>query len=158
MNAKYFSFRRRTIYSEAVFCVHRCGQARFRKVMILLRPLPPLLTLFNSPCSRPPTSTEDVATITGITSALISVFADNTLSPSPYPSATTDKLRCINAGSTRITFFLRPPLYYVCVSKWKEPESVVSALLPSDSMLTDDARPFRLVCTSSTSISKSSAF
>ncbi|KAF8582823.1 DUF254-domain-containing protein [Ramaria rubella] len=72
--------------------------------------------------SRSSTATEDFTSIAGITSALISVFADNPLSSTP--STTPDKLRCINAGPTRITFFLRPPLYYVCVSKWKEPESV----------------------------------
>ena len=49
--------------------------------------------------------------------ALISVFLDD-----------GDKLRCINAGRTRITFLLRPPLYYACVSSWGEPESVVSSL------------------------------
>lgn len=47
--------------------------------------------------------------------ALISVFIDD-----------GDKLRCINAGRTRITFLLRSPLYYACVSSWGEPESVVS--------------------------------
>lgn len=46
--------------------------------------------------------------------ALISVFLDD-----------NDKLRSINAGRTRITFLLRPPLYYVCASSWGEPESVV---------------------------------
>lgn len=46
--------------------------------------------------------------------ALISVFIDD-----------RDKLRCINAGRTRITFLLRAPLYYACVSSWGEPESVV---------------------------------
>lgn len=46
--------------------------------------------------------------------ALISVFLDD-----------HDKLRCINAGKTRITFLTRSPLYYVCVSSWGEPESVV---------------------------------
>ncbi|KAG9095909.1 Vacuolar fusion protein mon1 [Ceratobasidium sp. 370] len=33
--------------------------------------------------------------------------------------------RCINAGRTRITFVLRAPLYYACVSSWGEPESVI---------------------------------
>lgn len=47
--------------------------------------------------------------------ALVSVFLDS-----------SDKLRCVNAGRTRITFLLRQPLYYVCVSGWGEPESVVS--------------------------------
>ena len=46
--------------------------------------------------------------------ALISVFLDD-----------NDKIRCINAGKTRITFLLRQPLYYACVSSWGEPESVV---------------------------------
>ncbi|KAH9950658.1 trafficking protein Mon1-domain-containing protein [Amylocystis lapponica] len=49
----------------------------------------------------------------GIMQALVSVFIDD-----------GDKLRCINAGSTRITFLLRSPLYYACVSSWGEPESV----------------------------------
>ncbi|OBZ71529.1 hypothetical protein A0H81_08402 [Grifola frondosa] len=49
----------------------------------------------------------------GIVQALVSVFIDD-----------GDKIRCINAGSTRITFLLRSPLYYVCVSSWGEPESV----------------------------------
>lgn len=52
----------------------------------------------------------------GIMQALISVFLDD-----------NDKLRSINAGRTRITFLLRQPLYYVCVSSWGEPESVVRA-------------------------------
>jgi hypothetical protein len=57
----------------------------------------------------------------GITQAIISVFLDD-----------DDKIRCINAGNTRITFLLRPPLYYVCVSSWGEPESVVSNPIHSD--------------------------
>lgn len=56
----------------------------------------------------------------GITQAIISVFLDD-----------EDKIRCINAGKTRITFLLRPPLYYVCASSWGEPESVVSQFLQS---------------------------
>lgn len=51
----------------------------------------------------------------GVIQALVSIFLDD-----------GDKLRSINAGSTRIVFLLRPPLYYVCVSSWGEPESVVS--------------------------------
>ncbi|KAG8933825.1 Vacuolar fusion protein mon1 [Tulasnella sp. 418] len=50
----------------------------------------------------------------GIMQALISVYADD-----------GDKIRCINAGRTKISFLLRAPLYYVCVSSWGEPESVV---------------------------------
>ena len=57
----------------------------------------------------------EVASSIGIMQALISVFLDD-----------RDKLRSINAGSCRITFLLRQPLYYVCVSSWGEPESVVS--------------------------------
>ena len=59
----------------------------------------------------------EVASSIGIMQALISVFLDD-----------HDKLRSINAGSCRITFLLRQPLYYVCVSSWGEPESVVSGL------------------------------
>lgn len=55
-----------------------------------------------------------MASTMGIMQALISVFLDE-----------NDKLRSINAGRTRITFVLRPPLYYACVSSWGEPESVV---------------------------------
>ena len=53
----------------------------------------------------------------GIMQALVSVFLDD-----------GDKIRCINAGKTRITFLLRPPLYYVCASSWGEPESVVGEI------------------------------
>jgi vacuolar fusion protein MON1 len=51
----------------------------------------------------------------GIMQALMSVFLDD-----------NDKIRSINTGQTRATFLLRPPLYYVCVSSWGEPEFVVS--------------------------------
>ena len=60
-------------------------------------------------------NSDSVTSMIGIVQALISIFLDD-----------GDKLRCINAGSTRIVFLLRPPLYYVCVSSWGEPESVVS--------------------------------
>ncbi|KAF8759146.1 hypothetical protein RHS01_02450 [Rhizoctonia solani] len=56
---------------------------------------------------------EDVSSAMGLLQALISVFADD-----------GDRIRCINAGRTRITFVLRAPLYYACVSSWGEPESV----------------------------------
>jgi hypothetical protein len=76
---------------------------------------------------------EEVSNMVGVMHALISVFADE-----------QDKLRCegslpvvlfctssiyscINAPPRRITFVLRSPLYYVCVSSILEPESVVSA-------------------------------
>ncbi len=58
---------------------------------------------------------DNFTSVIGLMQALISVFIDD-----------GDKLRCINAGSTRITFLLRQPLYYACVSSWNEPESVVS--------------------------------
>ncbi|EIN12968.1 DUF254-domain-containing protein, partial [Punctularia strigosozonata HHB-11173 SS5] len=54
----------------------------------------------------------------GIMQALISIFADD-----------NDKLRCINCGKLRITFLLRPPLYYVCASSWGEPESITRSHL-----------------------------
>ncbi|TFK70405.1 DUF254-domain-containing protein [Pluteus cervinus] len=69
--------------------------------------------------SRPGAEDSDNMTAAvGIMQALISVFLDD-----------DDKLRCINAGSTRITFLLRPPLYYVCASSWGEPESVTRSHL-----------------------------
>ncbi|KAK7048518.1 trafficking protein Mon1-domain-containing protein [Favolaschia claudopus] len=69
--------------------------------------------------SRPGGEDSDNLTSTiGIMQALISVFIDD-----------GDKIRCINAGSTRITFALRPPLYYVCASSWGEPESVARSHL-----------------------------
>jgi len=61
---------------------------------------------------------ENMTSTIGIMQALISVFIDD-----------GDKLRCINAGSTRITFALRAPLYYVCASSWGEPESVTRSHL-----------------------------
>ncbi|KAF8158266.1 trafficking protein Mon1-domain-containing protein [Crassisporium funariophilum] len=61
---------------------------------------------------------DDMASTIGIMQALISVFLDD-----------GDKIRSINAGRTRITFLLRPPLYYVCASSWGEPESVTRAHL-----------------------------
>lgn len=58
---------------------------------------------------------DNFTSIIGLMQALISVFIDD-----------GDKLRCINSGGTRITFLMRSPLYYACVSSWGEPESVVS--------------------------------
>ncbi|KAH9891571.1 trafficking protein Mon1-domain-containing protein [Cubamyces lactineus] len=57
--------------------------------------------------------TEGTTSLIGVIQALVSIFLDD-----------GDKLRCINAGNTRIVFLLRPPLYYACVSAWGEPESV----------------------------------
>lgn len=59
---------------------------------------------------------DNMASTIGVMQALISVFLDD-----------NDKLRCINAGRTRITVLLRPPLYFACVSSWGEPESVQDA-------------------------------
>ena len=59
-------------------------------------------------------SSDNFTSVIGLMQALISVFLDD-----------NDKIRCINAGKTRITFLLRAPLYYACVSSWGEPESVV---------------------------------
>ena len=66
------------------------------------------------PSSADEPDAERFTTTFGIMQALISVFIDD-----------GDKLRCINAGGTRITFLQRAPLYYACVSSWGEPESVV---------------------------------
>ncbi|KDR82664.1 hypothetical protein GALMADRAFT_57126 [Galerina marginata CBS 339.88] len=69
--------------------------------------------------SRPGGGDQDgMASTIGIMQALISVFLDD-----------HDKLRSINAGRSRITFLLRPPLYYACVSSWGEPESVTRSHL-----------------------------
>ncbi|EPQ31033.1 uncharacterized protein PFL1_01222 [Pseudozyma flocculosa PF-1] len=56
---------------------------------------------------------ERATTQVGVMQALISIFADDD----------GDRLRHINAdnGRTRITFLLRSPLYFVCVSSWGEP-------------------------------------
>jgi hypothetical protein len=73
----------------------------------------------------------------GIMQALISVFIDD-----------GDKIRCINAGSTRITFVLRAPLYYVCASSWGEPESVVRISDYTDNtsliLMKEDTLPSRI--------------
>ncbi|KAH8825219.1 trafficking protein Mon1-domain-containing protein [Flagelloscypha sp. PMI_526] len=54
----------------------------------------------------------------GVMQALISIFIDD-----------GDKLRYVKSGKNRITFLLRPPLYFVCSSAWGEPESVARAHL-----------------------------
>ncbi|KAI0365723.1 DUF254-domain-containing protein [Pilatotrama ljubarskyi] len=59
------------------------------------------------------THSDSATSMIGVIQALVSIFLDD-----------GDKLRCINSGNTRIVFLLRPPLYYVCVSAWGEPESV----------------------------------
>ncbi|TBU27209.1 trafficking protein Mon1-domain-containing protein [Dichomitus squalens] len=58
-------------------------------------------------------NSDSVTSMLGVAQALVSIFLDD-----------GDKLRTINAGNMRIVFLLRPPLYYVCVSSWGEPESV----------------------------------
>ncbi|KAF5338985.1 hypothetical protein D9611_008733 [Ephemerocybe angulata] len=69
--------------------------------------------------SRPGREDNDnTASVIGVMQALISVFIDE-----------GDKIRSINAGRTRITFLMRSPLYYVCVSSWGEPESTTRAHL-----------------------------
>jgi hypothetical protein len=85
-----------------------------------------VLTCFVRPiCTNTPiltsqttlTNAPDPTTTLGVVQALISIFLDD-----------GDRLRSIQSGRTRITFILRPPLYYVAVSAWGEPESVVSYL------------------------------
>lgn len=71
-----------------------------------------MTTTHSRSMSRDP---DELANIIGIMQALISVFLDD-----------RDKLRCINAGKTRINFLVRSPIYYASVSSWGEPESVVS--------------------------------
>ncbi|KAH8113567.1 vacuolar fusion protein MON1, partial [Phellopilus nigrolimitatus] len=69
--------------------------------------------------ASPLTGDQDaLASTMGLMQALVSVFLDD-----------GDKLRCINAGRTRICFLLRSPLYYVCASNWGEPESVIRSHL-----------------------------
>ncbi|ORY89278.1 vacuolar fusion protein MON1, partial [Leucosporidium creatinivorum] len=65
---------------------------------------------------------EEATGYVGVMQAIISIFADE-----------KDKLRCVllyvDAGSTKIAFLLKAPLYLVCVSDWGEPESVLRAHL-----------------------------
>ncbi|KAF4599518.1 Vacuolar fusion protein mon1 [Pleurotus pulmonarius] len=61
---------------------------------------------------------DSLASVIGIMQALVSVFIDD-----------GDKLRCINTKTSRITFLIRSPLYYVCYSNWGEPESVTRSHL-----------------------------
>ncbi|KAI8971160.1 trafficking protein Mon1-domain-containing protein [Trametes punicea] len=69
-------------------------------------------------CSDRDANSDSVTSMLGVIQALVSIFLDD-----------GDKLRCINAGNTRIVFLLRPPLYYVCASAWGEPESVTRSHL-----------------------------
>ncbi|GAA5866444.1 hypothetical protein JCM8547_000627 [Rhodosporidiobolus lusitaniae] len=62
---------------------------------------------------------EQAAGLVGVMQAIVSIFADE-----------GDKIRYVNAGSTRIAFLLKPPLYLVVVSNgWGEPESVLRSHL-----------------------------
>ena len=90
---------------------------------------------------------DGMASTIGIMQALISVFLDD-----------NDKLRSINAGRTRITFLLRQPLYYVCVSSWGEPESVVcvSFLVMTSNHLSCEGRQKRILSISTYKFSASS--
>jgi hypothetical protein len=60
---------------------------------------------------------ELVTSSVGVMQAIISIFADD-----------NDRIRYINAGSYKISFLLRAPLYHVCVSDYGEPESIVGFL------------------------------
>ncbi|KAL8276925.1 hypothetical protein RQP46_010653 [Phenoliferia psychrophenolica] len=57
---------------------------------------------------------EEATGYVGVMQAIISIFADE-----------GDRLRYVDAGTTKIAFLLKPPLYLVCVSDWGEPESVL---------------------------------
>ncbi|KZS93425.1 DUF254-domain-containing protein [Sistotremastrum niveocremeum HHB9708] len=63
-------------------------------------------------------SSDDMTSGIGVMQALISVFADN-----------GDKLRSIISGTTRMTFVLRSPLYYVYSASSLEPECVARSHL-----------------------------
>lgn len=64
------------------------------------------------------TGSDEVTNLIGVMHALISVFEDD-----------QDKIRSIVAPPVRITFTIRPPLYYVCVAPSNEPESVARIYL-----------------------------
>lgn len=83
--------------------------------LVLVIPLQVGVYLSTNVSSQPdnPDAPDPTATL-GVVQALISIFLDD-----------GDRLRSIKSGQTRITFVLRPPLYYVAISAWGEPESVV---------------------------------
>jgi len=60
------------------------------------------------------------------------------------PSFACGFRRCITSGDSKIAFLLRPPLYYACVSTWREPESVVSSSRPNSEALKFKSRPCSL--------------
>ncbi|OCB87145.1 DUF254-domain-containing protein [Sanghuangporus baumii] len=82
-----------------------------RQYFVLTDAGKPVFVSNGSPLATDP---DALASTIGLMQALISVFLDD-----------GDKLRSVNAGRTRISFLLRSPLYYACVSSWGEPESVV---------------------------------
>lgn len=103
------------IPSAAIFRPYRCWKACLYQVFSTLTLIPSkwlITATYSRSMSRDP---DELASIIGIMQALISVFLDD-----------RDKLRCINAGKTRINFLVRSPIYYASVSSWGEPESVVS--------------------------------
>lgn len=105
------------------FLYLHCGRESSQTGLLVADEYPPRQYFVLTDAGKPVFTTlrdEDsveVASSIGVMQALISVFLDD-----------HDKIRSINAGSCRITFLLRQPLYYVCVSSWGEPESVVSNL------------------------------
>jgi hypothetical protein len=94
--------------------------------------------------------------------AVISIFADegNKIKYAGYTICCSALLlnwranpRYINAGSSRIAFLLKSPLYYAVVSDWGEPESVVSSISLTAFHATADAA-FSCVASSNTCICK----
>ncbi len=76
------------------------------------------------------TGSEQVTNLIGVMHALISVFEDDQdkIRYELYIAAFYKLIitrRSIMAPPVRITFTIRPPLYYVCVAPSSEPESVV---------------------------------
>ncbi|KAL5501280.1 MON1 [Sanghuangporus vaninii] len=86
-----------------------------RQYFVLTDAGKPVFVSSDSPLAADP---DALASTIGLMQALISVFLDD-----------GDKLRSVNAGRTRISFLLRSPLYYACVSSWGEPESVTRSHL-----------------------------
>lgn len=82
---------------------------------------------------------EEATGYVGVMQAIISIFADEKdklRHVCNSQSSTEQELippngRYVDAGSTKISFLLKAPLYLVCVSDWNEPESVVRIWFPS---------------------------
>ena len=62
----------------------------------------------------PEDSEESLTSLVGVVQAIVSLCAIE-----------NDRIRYINAGSLRIAFLLKSPLYLIAVSDWLEPETVV---------------------------------